>query len=191
MEQSHYSPEFDRIYPFTHNWEKGTVDDKDDPGGLTKDGISFRFLQNLPIQYADVNGDHVINHQDIFALDDEKIKNIMHQYFFVRPRFDAMKCPRVQAVMFDFSVNSGTRMSVRFLQENLGVEQDGIIGPRTLGVLEGATDTPQKDYYQARYMLEDRERFLRGIVSERPKMGKFLQGWLNRCDALGRHIEGY
>lgn len=186
-----YHSGFLLIYPFTHKWEKGTVNNPNDPGGLTKDGVSFRFLQNLPIEYADIDGDKVITHQDLLSMPDERISDIMYQYFFLKAGLCRLNCKRTQSVIFDFGVNSGMSRSVKFLQENIGLKPDGVLGPVTASSLNATACKDDSDYFQAMSLLEDRERFLHSIVDEHPNMECFLAGWMNRCHALLEHIRKY
>ena len=50
------------------NTGDGLVDDPDDPGGITKYGVSFRFLKDHGI---DVDGDGDIDAEDIRGLNPE------------------------------------------------------------------------------------------------------------------------
>lgn len=75
---------------------------------------------------------------------------------------------------FDASVNHGVGAAARFLQEALGVEIDGEIGPITLRAA-GIADPRQA---LARYAVARRYRY-RAL----PHFWRFGRGWLRRVDA--------
>ncbi len=102
---------FDRLI----GHEGGYVNDRRDPGGETKYGISKRSYPTV----------------DIAGLSLEHAKTI-----YKRDYWDRMGCDDLQAALrfhlFDAAVNSGPGNAARWLQKTVGVAQDGVIGPITL-----------------------------------------------------------
>jgi lysozyme family protein len=96
--------------------EGGYVNNPADPGGETKFGISKRSYPHLNIK----------------SLTREDVKPIYLHDFWL-----AAKCPLLPAPLrfplFDFAVNSSVSEAVKKLQRRLGVSEDGVIGPITLG----------------------------------------------------------
>lgn len=77
--------------------------------------------------------------------------------------------------VFDAAVNSGVRQSAKWLQQALGVNQDGIIGKQTLAAAQ-AFDGREL----AAKMLGARLQFMTNI----PSWPTFGKGWARRIAAL-------
>jgi lysozyme family protein len=137
-----------------------TENDPDDPGGLTKFGIDQRSHPHI----------------DIRALTRSQAEAIYHRDYWLPVRAHELPVP-VGEVLFDIAVNNGKSRAARWLQEALGVEQDGFIGPITLKAACAVNPVEL-----AQRLVARRERFYRSIA--RGGKAKFLKGWLNRNGAL-------
>lgn len=115
-------------------WEGGLVDHPSDPGGITKWGISLRFLRSIKL---DINGDGIVNGQDIQVLTEEQVAELYHDYFWSKCRCDSLPAG-VDLAVFDCGVNQGPGRAKRFLQKALKVKVDGKIGPITLAAANTA-----------------------------------------------------
>lgn len=106
---------FDDAFARLIGHEGGYVDDPEDPGGETKFGISRR-------QYPG---------EDIANLSLDRAKAI-----YLRDYWGPAGCDAVPDVLryelFDMAVNSGVRTAIRTLQQAVGTEPDGVLGPYTL-----------------------------------------------------------
>jgi len=69
---------------------------------------------------------------DIKNLTLEQAKDIYHADYWLAIRADELP-EAIRLDMFDTAVNSGVKQAVKILQIALGVKDDGIIGPITLG----------------------------------------------------------
>ena len=140
--------------------EGGLVDDPNDPGGLTKYGISQAAFPDL----------------DIRNLTPEQALGIYATHYW-----EPAKCPalpqKLALVHFDAAVNCGVGQAARFLEQAVGVAVDGIVGPITIAAAWKATDAV--DAY-----LSVREAFYRRLAQANPAEGVFLEGWLNRLANL-------
>ncbi len=137
--------------------EGGLVDDPDDPGKITKYGISLA------------------SHPELGA---EGIKNLTQAQAsaIYRSEFwDAIRCGDfpgyLRMAVFDFAVNSGPVTAVRHLQRALAVTVDGIVGPETL---KAARDAEPRAIMKA--YAKERVRFL----FQNPLIGKYGRGWIGR-----------
>lgn len=89
--------------------EGGYTYNPSDPGGETKWGISKRAYPNLIIK----------------ELTEEDARNIYKRDFWnILPLNNEIKFQ-----LFDFAVNSGIQIAIRYLQRALGVADDGHFGP--------------------------------------------------------------
>lgn len=115
----HFDEAFERVI----GHEGGYVNDPADRGGETKFGISRR-------AYPQIN---------IAALTLADAKTI-----YRRDYWDLCACaamPRELALaVFDLAVNAGRYVAVKDLQLALGVDNDGVLGPRTLAAIQACAD---------------------------------------------------
>lgn len=99
--------------------EGGLVNHPDDPGGLTKYGISQRAYPKRDI--ANLTRDDAV---------------AIYRNDYWEPS-DAWKLPEpLDFYVFDSAVNQGVVKSAKLLQEAIGVTPDGVIGPFTLRRIE-------------------------------------------------------
>lgn len=96
--------------------EGGYVNDPKDPGGETKWGISKRAYPAL----------------DIKNLTRQEAEGIYLRDYWLKCKCDQLKWP-LNLFLFDSAVNQGHDAAIKMLQKALGVAQDGMIGPITLG----------------------------------------------------------
>ncbi len=115
-------------------WEGGLVDHPSDPGGITKWGISLRFLRSVGV---DINGDGVVDGEDIRSLTEKQVTKLYHDHFWSKCYCDFLPAG-ISLAMFDCGVNQGPGRAKRFLQKALKVKVDGKIGPITLATVDKA-----------------------------------------------------
>ena len=109
---------FDRAFEIVIGAEGGYSNDPNDRGGETKYGISKRSYPTL----------------DIASLTLADAKRIYHRDFWIFISGDALPWP-LSYFVFDAAVNQGVAPAIRMLQQALGVEADGVIGPQTLAAV--------------------------------------------------------
>ena len=171
-----YGPRFSGWLGFVLQWEcvlkRGQVVTENVPGdggGLTFAGIDQRSHPR-------------------FAFRAPTPKAVADEYFagYWTPSCAQRLAWPVGEVVANFAVNMGLRRAVELLQtavnllpENGATVVDGIIGEQT--ILAAA----KEDARQLADLIEDRADLrYRGIVAANASQRKFLQGWLNRDDAL-------
>lgn len=104
--------------------EGGYVNDKDDPGGETKWGISKRSYPSVSIKELTRNQAIAIYYRD----------------FWLKTHCEELSDGAGYQFM-DSAVNSGISQSIRFMQRAVGVADDGIYGPVTLAAIRKVTET--------------------------------------------------
>lgn len=168
------STSFDRAFEYTMQWETGgdkdgaLTDDPDDPGGLTRWGISKRSHPNV----------------DIKNLDEQAAKIIyaMEYWGGINGNEVAKKSERVAIKLFDMAVNLGQYRASRMFQQALNqssrvepkLDEDGRIGNGTLRAIDLVPET-----FLLEFMTILLEQYYERIGNE-----KFLKGWLRRARAL-------
>lgn len=129
-------PAFEAALAFVRKWEGGLADHPEDPGGITKWGVSLRFLR---LARVDFNGDGVIDGHDVRAMTEQQAAHLYRTRFW-----DQAGCAQVPApialALFDGAVNQGVGRAVRLLQSAAGAKADGAIGPKTRAAI-AARDT--------------------------------------------------
>ncbi|NGX42277.1 MAG: hypothetical protein K940chlam7_00555 [Chlamydiae bacterium] len=155
-------------------WEGGLVDHPSDPGGMTKWGISLRFLRAIKI---DINGDGVIDGQDIRSLTEKQVEMIYHDHFWSKCYCDFLPAG-VDLAVFDCGVNQGPNRAKRFLQKALKVKVDGRVGPITLAAVSKADSSDLLGEFMVRRAIH---------YSSLVNMTIFGLGWFRRIFDIYRH----
>jgi len=106
---------FDYCIPHILEEEGGYTNNKRDPGGETKYGISKRSYPSL----------------DIPALSENQAKSIYRRDYWDVNNLDSLSLPLALCVL-DCAVNQGNAVAVPLLQRLVGAKDDGDIGPQTL-----------------------------------------------------------
>jgi lysozyme family protein len=147
-----------RCIDFVLEREGGYVDHASDPGGRTNFGISQRAHRDI----------------DIESLTRSQAADIYWKDYWLPCRCDKLGYPASLAV-FDYAVNSGTKVATKALQRSVGATPDGKIGPKTLRAL--GRSAPKSI---AKHVTDQRlANFIR-IVRRRPASLVFLKGWMRR-----------
>ncbi len=152
--------------------EGGYSDDPYDPGGPTQYGITlsdYAKWQSETITAA--SRARLI--EELRRITDDKVAAIYRQRYWV-PASCAALPSAIALMQFDASVNHGVGGAIRMLQQAVGVDADGEIGPLTLAA---AHAQPPHDINQ-RYAGIRRARY-RALAH----FWRFGRGWLRRVDA--------
>lgn len=153
---------FDVAFEKTLGHEGGYVNDPDDPGGETKYGISKRAYPDL----------------DIAAMTAPEARLIYKADYWYKIKGDEIDDQGVANTLFDAAVNIGVRPACRLAQKALGLDDDGIIGPVSMAVMNYADPSTFINAFAV-----ERTRYYIGIVERRPTSRKYLLGWIKRVVA--------
>ncbi len=150
---------------FVLAYEGGLVDNPSDPGGLTNFGISARAYPSV----------------DIRGLTKEKAEEIYKRDYWNGVHGDELPGPLAVAV-FDSAVNQGLGTAIRMLQLSVGVDPDGVIGPKTVKAAHDAGDRGVTKFLAARAVRYHES--MRGI----PSLEVFAKNWYYRLFKLARLV---
>lgn len=157
---------FTIVMPHIFEDEGGYVDHPSDPGGATNMGITIgtlRAWRGRDVTKADVK-----------ALTRSEAMAIYDQNYWDAIRGDDLPAGVDYAVL-DYAINSGPGRAAKLLQKLVGANQDGEIGPITLGKVK---DVPPRELVD-RY-CDARMTFLQGLDGW-PTFGR---GWKRRVDGV-------
>lgn len=147
--------------------EGGYVNDRADPGGETKFGISKRSYPNL----------------DIANLTREDAISIYRRDWWDRYSYGEFDDADVAIKVFDLAVNVGPSPAHKMLQRAVCAAEgrrslavDGIIGPQTIA----ATNAAYGRWVLAALRAEAAAHYRR-LIERNPALAKFERGWMNRA----------
>lgn len=144
---------FNIAFQKTMRWEKGCVDDPQDPGGKTKDGVTQRtYNQYYP--------------GDVYKMTDYQCSRIYKIGYWDKIKGDQIKCQQVANLLYDYAVNSGVSRASKEIQGIVGVTVDGVIGPKTIAAINSADGqlvfNKLKEARRAFYISLNKPRFIKG-----------------------------
>lgn len=111
--------------------EGGFADHPSDPGGATNMGITRRTLA----EWRGVTPWAELPISEVRDLTRAEAAEIYQARYWSSCGADLMP-PGLDLALFDFAVNSGPSRAVKYLQAQIGVASDGVVGPITLSALE-------------------------------------------------------
>lgn len=144
----------------------GYVNHPADPGGETKFGVAKNANPSI----------------DIKKMTLQEAKVVYFKKYWLAAKCDRLQTPLAE-VHFDAAVNHGVGRAAKLLQESLGVDVDGVIGPNTLNVINSSNP-----FDLARKQNKIRKQFFKSIVERKPSQAVFLEGWLARIDKVEQFI---
>lgn len=102
---------------------------------------------------------------------------------FKKEYWDKMQCDIIPYQpfaenLFLLGVNAGIKRGIKTGQQACGITADGIIGKNTLKAWKDAC------YNQAKKFTEIEIEYYKSLVFKNPSQSKFLQGWINRANAV-------
>jgi lysozyme family protein len=134
--------------------------DPDDPGGLTKWGISQRAFPDV----------------DILALTEEKAEDLYREHYWDPLKGNILWAgnPPVALLALDGAVQHGVANSILLLQRALKVKEDGVLGTISM------TAAAKAGVPELARLLALRAEFYVLLVQKKPPMVKYRNGWFQR-----------
>ena len=163
------------LVPFILSWEGGFVNDPDDKGGATNKGVTIATWKKVGY---DKDGDGDIDVDDLRLLSPADMeKCVLKPHYWDRCKADNIQSQDIANILVDWVWASGA-WGIKYTQEILGINADGIVGPKTIAAINAAN--PEELF---RKIWNRREQHFRACASK-PGQAKFLKGWLRRLDGI-------
>lgn len=158
-----------------------------DHGGPTNYGISLAFLKENNI---DINGDGVIDIEDISAITEPKAIELYKEYFWDKYHYDQIDSFEIATKIFDLAVNMGPHETNEIAQRVVNklingsfnqpkLIEDGILGCASIAALNKIAKLDLIATFVGRFNLEAASVYYE-IVQTHPEQLENLVGWLNR-----------
>lgn len=156
---------FEKMIKWVHQDEGEYSDDKGDPGGPTRLGITIH-------DYRRWFKDPLASAEDVKKLTEDQVRAIYKAWYWDELSCDLLPSG-VDYFMFDSGLLSGTRTAAKWLQRSVGARADGLIGEKTLELVQ--KDDPLQ-------LLIKIERLRRSSLRSLPGWRRFGRGWTNRVN---------
>ena len=173
---------FSTAMVFVFRVEGGYVNNPVDRGGATNRGITqdtyTEWLASKKLPYGDVKD-----------ISEDTAKRIYFERYWLPTKCAVMPL-RLSVVHFDACVNHGPVRGAMLLQESLGVNVDGVIGPKTMAEISRTLESKDAENDVINKYHESRMDFYRQIVWNSPEQNIFLAGWTNRVKWLREYVAG-
>lgn len=157
--------------------EGGYTNDPDDPGGETNFGITQKELNSwykilkIPAHVKDL------------TLADAKV---FYKTYWDAYHYEDIDSTEIATKIFDLTVNLGVHESHIITQRAINqcwfpITVDGILGPSTLYAIN-SLHIANKDAQLHQFMRQETVKVYNEIVERKPRLKKFLAGWVNRAN---------
>lgn len=169
------SDNFDRAFEYVLRNEGGYSNHAADSGGATKYGITIHTL-------ARWRKDLTVTSTDVQALTRDEAKAIYKAWYWDPLKLDQVEKLVCATVLFDAAVLFGVQTAAIRAQKVLltadkTIKLDGMIGPKSLGVLNSMGESTF-----IIGMQNELRRRVNDLVRIQPKNEVFRKGWDNRLD---------
>lgn len=170
---------FDNCLAFVLKREGGYCDHPADKGGATNKGVTQAV-------YDDYRTRAGKGRLPVSGISSDEVRDIYFIRYWLPCKAGSLPSG-VDLAHFDASVNHGVRQAALFLQRALGVQDDGIIGPKTIAAAM-ADEQAGLSHNVVAAMIDERKDFYWMLVEKDPTQEAFIEGWLNRLRELTKEV---
>lgn len=189
-----YMADFISSYELVSRWENIQTKNglivysktESDKGGETVCGISRKAHPKMPlwIYIDEIKQKGVASPLEISkeVLENKALMNEIKYFYKIeywnKIHGDEIECQAFADNLMLLAVNAGIKRAVVTGQRACGITDDGVYGVKTLQAFRGAGDKETKKF------TEIEIEFYKSIVSRDRTQERFLQGWINRANAV-------
>ena len=182
---------FESAIPIILKHEGKLSDDPSDKGGITKYGISLRYLKQLIasrpdlMSNYDLSHDKIINDYDIANMSIEEARELYRTQFWDKLKIGRINNQRIATKVLDMSVNMGTSRAIKLLQQACGklsgsnhLAINGTLDNETVGFINELDGKQEKRLLELLRIVS--KEYYMYIATKHPTYKRFLAGWLRR-----------
>ena len=158
----------DKLVPLIKKWEGGYANDPDDAGGCTMKGITIGTFR----KYYGNNK----TCSDLRNITDTQWLHILKVGYWDKMQADNIVNQSIANLCVQMCWGSGPVTAIKKIQSCLGVTPDGVVGPKTLALLNN------QNYKQTFDKLWNMRKAWLINIAQIGNNKKFLNGWLNRLN---------
>ena len=162
--------DYRKLKPFILRWEGGYINDQADLGKQTNKGVTLSTYRSVFGKNKTVS--------DLKKITDDQWEFIFKKYYWDKWKADDIKDQNVANILVDWVWASGA-YGIKIPQRVLGVDVDGIVGPKTIAAVNARDGRELFDKIK-----QERKDFIDRICQTRPQNRKFKNGWMNRINSL-------
>ena len=159
-------------------FEGGFVDDPCDRGGKTNMGITQKFLD----RYRHRAG---VKARDVAALTPKEAVKL-YKAEWDTYGFALLDNADVAILVYDFAVHSGAKLAIAAMQTILNTKGCGLAVDGYIGVLTNRAVNSVDSGWLKTELQRTRALHCDGIVDKDPKQKRFIKGWFNRINTIGK-----
>lgn len=157
---------FDRALSSVLKSEGGFVNNPNDPGKMTNLGCT-------QVVWEEWCG-HVVTEKVMRSLTPADVAPLYKRKYWDKVKADDLPSG-IDYCVFDTAINSGPGRAVKLLQGVVGVDQDGDLGPKTLGAVKA---------FDPKELIEDYSKRRLSFLMDLPTWVHFGKGWTNRVNEV-------
>lgn len=158
------------LMPFIKSWEGGYVNDQNDRGGATNEGVTIDTFRQV------FGKDKTVS--DLKNMTDAQWLTVFRKYYWNRWRADNINDQSIANLLVDWVWASG-EYGITIPQAVMGVLTDGMVGGKTLGMVNARE--PQELFAA---LWQRRKQFIENICNTRPANRIFYAGWMRRLNGI-------
>lgn len=144
--------------------EGGFVNHPNDPGGMTNLGCTKAVWEEWC--------GHPVTEKTMRSLTPADVAPLYKRKYWDKVKADSLP-EGVDYCVFDAAINSGPGRAIKLLQGVVGVDQDGDIGPKTLGAVKA---------FNPKELIQDYSKRRLSFMMDLPAWQHFSKGWTNRVN---------
>lgn len=163
--------------------EGGFANHRADRGGPTKYGVTQKTYNDYMTMK---NGGKTYKStvSEIRNMPVEVARDVYKTMYWSEVKGDDIKSFRVAHALLDQAIHRGPQAAIRQVQEVLGLEADGHMGPDTIEAINKADEKKFLTLF-----LDQTEQAYRTIVKNNPSQKVFAKGWKKRAKSLRNKLE--
>lgn len=157
---------FDKAFAAVLHHEGGFANHPDDPGGMTNLGCTKAVWEEWC--------GHPVTEKVMRSLKAADVAPLYKRKYWDKIQGDELPSG-VDYAVFDCAINSGPGRAMKFLQGCVGVEMDGVLGPKTLAAVKA---------FNSKQLVEDYSKRRLSFLMDLPTWGTFGKGWSRRVSEV-------